>query len=120
VAPVETSATIAFSIVDRQSGDHALQAVRRSGGTAVAVDDAELVDAEDMLRRVGVCVEPSSAASLAAHRSQARAGVDFDGETVVVIGTGAGIRWPATFEPFRSESRPVTGDVGALQSVVTL
>jgi threonine synthase len=120
VAPVETSPTIAFSIVDRQSGDHALQAVRRSGGTAVAVADAELVDAEDMFRHVGVCVEPSSAASLAAHRSLARSGGRFDGETVVVIGTGAGIRWPATFEPFQAESHPVTGDVGSLETVVTL
>jgi threonine synthase len=116
VEPVETSETIAFSIVDRLSGDHALQAVRRSGGTAVAVSDAELVDAEDMFRRVGICVEPSSAASLAALRS-AR-GVD--GETVVVIGTGTGIRWPATFEPFRSESRPVAGDLHSLETVVTI
>jgi threonine synthase len=120
VAPVATSSTIALSIVDRQSGEHALQAVRRSGGTAVAVSDAELVDAEDMLRRIGICVEPSSAASLAALRSQARDGAGFDGETVVVIGTGAGIRWPATFEPFRSESRPVPGDLRALQEVVAL
>ena len=120
VAPVEASATIAFSIVDRLSGDHALQAVRRSGGTAVAVSDAELVEALDMLRRVGICVEPSSAASLAALRSQARAGVRFDGQTVVVIGTGAGIRWPATFEPFRSESRPVPGDLRSLAAVVAL
>ena len=120
VAPVETSSTIAFSIVDRQSGDHALQAVRRSGGTAVAVSDAELVDAEDMLRRIGVCVEPSSAASLAALRAQARGGGSFGGETVVVIGTGAGIRWPATFEPFLSESHPVAGNLHSLEAVVAL
>jgi threonine synthase len=120
VAPVETSSTIAFSIVDRQSGDHALQAVRRSGGTAVAVTDAELVESEEMLRRVGICVEPSSAASLAGHRAQARDGGSFEGETIVVIGTGAGIRWPATFEPFRLESRPVPGDMRSLETVVAL
>jgi threonine synthase len=120
VAPVEASPSIAFSIVDSLSGDHALRAVRRSGGTAVAVSDAELVDSEDMLRRVGICVEPSSAASLAALRSQARGGDGFDGQTVVVIGTGAGIRWPATFEPFRSETHPVPGDLRSLEAVVAL
>jgi threonine synthase len=120
VEPVETSSTIAFSIVDRQSGGHALEAVRRSGGGAAAVDDAELVEAEDMLRRVGVCVEPSSAASLAALRAEARRGERLDGQTVVVIGTGTGIRWPATFEPFRSEARAVPGDLRSLEAVVTL
>ncbi len=73
-----------------------------------------------MLRRVGVCVEPSSAASLAALRALARAGGSFGGETVVVIGTGAGIRWPATFEPFLSESHPVAGNLHSLETVVAL
>ncbi|HYM70299.1 MAG TPA: pyridoxal-phosphate dependent enzyme, partial [bacterium] len=69
VEPVETHPTIAFSIVDRQSGDHALEAIRRSGGRAVAVDDAALRGAEELLGRSGICVEPSSAASLAGLRA---------------------------------------------------
>lgn len=98
VATVPASSTIAFSIVDRHSGDHALWAIQRSGGQAVEVDDDALRNAEAMLGRTGICVEPSSAASLAGLRRLAWGGDRFDGETVVLIGTGSGLRWPATFD----------------------
>jgi threonine synthase len=99
VATVDVADTVAFSIVDRHSGDHALWAIQRSRGQAVAVDDAAIREAEALLARTGVCVEPSSAASLAGLRKLARSDEHFAGETVVLIGTGAGLRWPATFGP---------------------
>lgn len=120
VEPVATSPTIAFSIVDRQSGDHALMAVRRSGGRAVAVDDAALRAAEDLFRKAGLCVEPSSAASLAGLRELARENARPMGETVVLIATGAGLRWPATFDDVSRKPPQVAGSLSAISRVVDL
>lgn len=120
VEPVATSPTIAFSIVDRQSGDHALIALRRSGGRAVAVDDAALRTAEDLLGKSGLCVEPSSAASLAGLRVLAREDACLAGKSVVLIATGTGLRWPATFDGISRTPRKVRGSVSALGCVVEL
>lgn len=98
VEPVQTSPTIAFSIVERQTGDHALLAVRRSDGGVVAVNDAALRAAQETLRRAGMCVEASSAASLAGLYALKREGENLEGEVVVLIATGTGLRWPATFD----------------------
>jgi threonine synthase len=120
VEPVPTSQTIAFSIVERQSGDHALLGIRRSQGRAVAVTDAALRAAEETLRQGGVCVEPSSAASLAGARELAKAGEIAPDDVVVLIGTGTGLRWPATFEDSGAEAPAITGSLTALQQVVAL
>jgi threonine synthase len=120
VAPVETAATIAYSIVERQTGDHALWAIRRSGGRALAVDDAALRRAEGIFARAGICVEPSSAASLAgALQMEADGGLDAD-ELAVLIATGAGLRWPATFGTDVKRPPVVAGTIDALARVVDL
>jgi threonine synthase len=120
IEPVPTSPTIAFSIVDRLAGDHALIAVRRSEGRAIAVDEAELVAAEDILRKKGICVEPSSAASLASLRRLSREGAGFAGKSVVLIATGTGLRWPATFAGISSNPPQVEASIAALRRVVEL
>jgi threonine synthase len=120
VAPVPTTDTIAYSIVERQSGDHALLAIRRSGGQAVAVDDTALRSAEDTLRQTGICVEPSSAASLAGARAVAAEDGVAPGEVSVLIGTGTGLRWPATFAGVAANVPAVPGTVEALGAVIPL
>lgn len=115
VAPVATGQTVGFSIVERQTGDHALAAIRRSGGSAVAVDDADLRAAGDTLRQAGVCVEPSSAASLAGLRALVAAGVDVHGEVLVLLGTGTGLRWPATFDGIDGVAPAIAGSIAALR-----
>jgi len=119
VAPVPTSPTIAFSIVERQTGDHAYWAMQRSGGRAVAVDAAALRAAERTLGAAGICVEPSSAASLAGARALAKQGEIASDETVVLHATGAGLRWPATFED-QSPIPEVEGTIEALGRCVRL
>lgn len=119
VEPVETSATIAFSIVERQSGDHALLGVRRSDGSAVAVDDDALRRAEETLRYAGICVEPSSAAALAGLRALAQDGESLIGEQIVLIATGTGLRWPATFDGI-SCMPPVVESLTDLAAMVSL
>jgi threonine synthase len=120
VEAVPTSPTIAFSIVDRLSGDHALAAIRRSGGRAVAVDDPALREAEALLGRAGICVEPSSAASLAGLRALAREDGDLASETVCLVGTGAGLRWPATFDRTVGAAPEAAASLEALGRVIAL
>ncbi len=119
VEPVPTSPTIAFSIVERQTGDHAYWATQRSGGRAVAVFDDALRAAERTLGAAGICVEPSSAASLAGARALAEQGEIAVDETVVLLATGAGLRWPATFED-QSAIPEVDGTIAALERSVRL
>jgi threonine synthase len=118
VAPVDTSATIAFSIVERQTGDLALQGIRASQGTAVAVTDQEIRQAARIYAGMGVCVEASSSAALAgALKLLGESRIERD-ETVVMIGTGAGLRWPATFDADLPPIPRVAGTVASLQRVM--
>jgi threonine synthase len=93
VAPIEMKMSVAVSLTDRQSGDHALWAVRESQGEIVALDEGEIRAAVRALGRLGVCVEPASAAAYAA----ALIGRDLEPPVVCVL-TGTGMRWPETFE----------------------
>ncbi len=111
-APVPSGPTVALSIVDRLSGDHALRAVHESGGAAVAVTDAEILAAGAELGRFGLCLEPSSAATLAAYRKVPAAG------TAVLVGTGTGLRWPATLPG--GDVPEVAAEIAALAKVVPL
>ena len=120
IEPVPTSPTIAFSIVDSLSGDHALLAVRRSEGQAVAVDQAGIRAAENILRIAGICVEPSSAASLAGLRALGREGMVLNGKTAVMIATGTGLRWPATFEGISIRPPIIAPSIQALRKVVEI
>jgi threonine synthase len=120
VAPVPMAPTIAFSIVERQTGDHAFWAIQRSGGRAVAVADDALRAAERTLGAAGICVEPSSAASLAGARVLAAQGEIAADETVVLLATGAGLRWPATFDPDLPPLPAIDGTLEALERYVRL
>ena len=121
VAPVRVQPTIALSLVDRLSGDHALRAVRESGGRAVAVSDEAIRDAGEELGRHGVALEPSSATALAGLRALGKEGGLRPGESAVVLGTGAGLRWPATYDRIAAADVPrVLPELAALRSAVRL
>jgi threonine synthase len=91
--------TIATAIADPLRGyaDHAeitVDAVLRSGGTVVAVDDATTATATERLLRAGLWVEPSAATALAA-LSAAEVADLLSGERPVVLlltGHGAKVR----------------------------
>ncbi len=79
--------------VPRAIGDFlVLQAVRESGGTAIAVDEARLVGIGGILDRAarleGLLLGPEGAAALAATEDLAAAGAFSEGEKVVVFQTG--------------------------------
>ena len=65
VPVVKARRSLALSIREAETGGHALHALRDSGGHALAVSDAEIMDAAARLARDGLSVDPSSAAALA-------------------------------------------------------
>jgi threonine synthase len=106
--------------VDSLSGDHALVAVRRSRGQVIAVEEAEIRAAEDILRISGICVEPSSAAALACLRALGREGNGLAGKSAVLIATGTGLRWPATFDGISNRPPIVAPSISALRAVIEI
>jgi threonine synthase len=71
-----------------------LRAIRESGGTAVAVNDAEMVaDMTVMGREEGVSAAPEGAASLTAIRKLAADGVIKKHESVVLFNTGGALKY---------------------------
>ena len=96
---VEGTHTLAFGInVPKALGDFlVLEAVRESGGTAIAVSD------DDILRRApalaaaeGAWICPEGAACMAAARELRESGWIGEQEQVVVLNTGTGLKYPET------------------------
>jgi threonine synthase len=90
--PVDRS--VALSIREADTGGHALRGLRTSSGLAVPVTDAEIMEAATRLGRLGLSVDPASAASVAGALSCVRDGSVADGGPVVCILTASGARWP--------------------------
>jgi threonine synthase len=100
VAPWVGGYTIASGIQDplvgySQDGTRTLGVVRQSGGAAVAVPDAAIEDATRwMARDEGFYVEPTAAVAVAAVAALGAAGTIRDGEAVVIVSTGHGLKQP--------------------------
>ncbi|MER7334920.1 MULTISPECIES: threonine synthase [unclassified Micromonospora] len=93
--------TVAFGItVPAPLGDELiLDALRASAGTAIAVDDAEiLADLRDFAAREGLLLCPEGAACLTAARHLRAGGWIRAGERVVVLNTGSGLKYPETVD----------------------
>lgn len=95
----ENPHTIAFGItVPKALGDFlVLDAIRDTGGTAIAVTDDELLDAEHALARdEGAWICPEGAACFAAVGQLRESGWLGGDEEVVVLNTGSGLIYPDT------------------------
>lgn len=84
---VETVAT-AIRIGKPVNAPKALPGIRETGGTAVAVSDAAITEAQRALAGVGIGVEPASATTLAGLRKLRTQGVVGADESVVCLTTG--------------------------------
>src|SRR6478672_4289937 len=96
---VEGTHTLAFGInVPKALGDFlVLQAVRESGGTAIAVSDEAILDEVTTLAsREGAWVCPEGAACFVAARQLRESGWIGRDEEVVVLNTGTGLKYPDT------------------------
>ena len=95
----ENAHTLAFGItVPKALGDFlVLDAIYKTGGCAVAVDDDQILIAEEMLAsREGTFVCPEGAANLTAALKLQAAGWIKPNEKVVLLNTGSGLKYPET------------------------
>lgn len=96
----ENASTVASGLrVPKAIGDFLiLDALRASGGTAVAVSDAELVAAVGEIGAAeGIFAAPEGGACLPALRSLIENGQVKKGETVVMFNTGSGVKYLEAF-----------------------
>jgi threonine synthase len=96
----EDAATVASGLrVPKAIGDFLiLDAIRESGGTAVAVTDSELIKAVGEIGAAeGIFAAPEGAACLPALRKLIDQGLVKAGETVVLFNTGSGIKYLEAF-----------------------
>lgn len=95
--PFEGASTVAAGLrVPKALGDFLiLRAVRESGGMAVAVTDAEIVEeVQRLCRHEGIFASPEGAAAVAALRKLVAAGHIRADERVVLFNTGTGLKYP--------------------------
>ena len=110
---VETRAT-AIRIGNPVNAPKALPGIRETGGTAVAVSDEEITEAQRDLAREGVGVEPASACSLAGLRTLREEGVVDADEGVVCLTTGHLLKDPDEAYRVGGEPEPVPNDTDAV------
>ena len=96
VEPLERVGTSALSVAETLTGDHALRSVYESDGEFKEASESQMSDAGLALRRMGFALEPASTLpyacaldTIAAERPTATA-------TWVIVGSGAGVKWPET------------------------
>jgi threonine synthase len=92
-------------------GDAAMEGVRKTRGTAVAVSDQEIMGAvKDLAGHEGVFSEPSGAAGLAGLKKLKTEGKVDRSDTVVVLVTGSGLKDPDVLlrRPSRGSTRNTT------------
>jgi threonine synthase len=97
-APWVDAHTIASGLrVPRAIGDFLiLRAVRESGGTALAVSDAAMIEATALVgRTTGLFAAPEAAATAAALPELVRRGTVRAGDRVVLFATGSGLKYVA-------------------------
>ncbi|SDO11832.1 threonine synthase [Paenibacillus sp. yr247] len=93
------SKTVAFGInVPKALGDFlVLDAVYRTGGCAISINDEDLLREQQRVAELeGAFVCPEGAATFAAARKLRQSGWIGEDECVVVLNTGAGIKYPDT------------------------
>jgi threonine synthase len=99
---VATAIRIGFPV----NGSKVLRAIRESNGSAAAVSDREILDAQRTLAKLeGIFVEPASAASIAGLKKLARHGTIDATDLIVCVTTGHGLKDPSIVNRLpRSES----------------
>ena len=99
--PWENASTVAFGInVSKALGDFlVLEAVYETGGCAVAIDDSELLRAQKEIASLeGAFICPEGAATISAASMLRESGWIGEGERVVALNTGTGLKYPNTVQ----------------------
>ncbi|MEO6163738.1 MAG: threonine synthase [Candidatus Binatia bacterium] len=119
IEAVEARETIAESIqVGNPSslGDRALAALRQSRGTAVALSDGEILEAQSQIARLaGIFAEPAAATSVAAAKKMRASGAIQPDDVVVCNLTGHGLKQPEAIRFAAQEFAPIAPTLAALR-----
>jgi threonine synthase len=118
---VEQPETIATAIrIGRPArGEQALMAANESQGEVMAVSDEEILQAQNLLAKEGLWVEPASAAGVAGLRAQnSSKGLDFSGQTIVCVCTGHGMKDPDIVAQTYPGPIRIPADAEALEEMI--
>ena len=97
-------------------GWRALAALRESKGTAVALSDEEILEAQSLTARLaGIFAEPAAATSVAAAKRLRAAGVIGPDELIVCNLTGHGLKQPESIRFDEKEFAPIAPTLEALR-----
>jgi threonine synthase len=120
IEPVIARDTVAESIQVGNPvslGWRALAAIRESGGTAAAVSDAEILQAQAEIGRLaGIFAEPAAATSVAAARKLRERGVIHKDDRVVCNLTGHGLKQPEAISLSENDFTPIAPTLEALRN----
>jgi len=109
--------SIAFDLLATQPlmKDHAVNAIRSTGGTAVIVSDDEILSSmHDLARYEGLIVEPESAAGIAGLTKLISNGVIRSDDRVVVVITGSAFKDPILLKRVINFSKDVRMELTSL------
>lgn len=121
IRPVEGN-TVADSISVRypHDGDAALKAIKESGGFAVSVSDAQIIQAiPELAREVSVFGEPAGVVPLAALQKAVENNMIKEGEKVILLITGSGLK--DIDSAMKSVGKPlkISPDIKELEKIVS-
>ncbi len=119
--PVKTPETLATAIRIGApiSWKKAVNAIRKSGGTAETVTDNEILSAQKMLARTeGIFVEPASASAIAGLNKLINNGTIQKDERVVCVTTGHGLKDPDTAVKMSEKPIEVEAEVKAIEKAL--
>jgi threonine synthase len=84
---------LAILVLNPLNGQWALETIKESKGTAIAVSDSEIFEAEqEIARREGIFAEPSSSATIAALKKLVNQGTVKKKDKIVCLITGSGLK----------------------------
>lgn len=119
VRPVWAKETVAESIrvgYPKSLGWRALRDIRKSGGTAIALEEAEILEAQALLARLaGIYAEPAGAISLAAAARLRQEGMIGRDDLTVCMITGHGLKQPDVEKLDRSLRAPIEPTLESLK-----
>ena len=122
IEPVVALETIAESIQvgnPASLGWRALAALRESCGTAIALSDTEILEAQALTGSLaGVFAEPAAATSVAAAKKLRAAAVIGRDDTVVCNLTGHGLKQPEAIQISEQEIKPLAPTLEALREQI--
>jgi len=90
---------ITISTSGTMTGTYAIDAVRESKGCAYAISYDEIKISLKEMGRDGLFVEPATALTAAGVKQAHKEGEFDNGDTVICIATGTGIKWPHGISP---------------------